>query len=187
MSTGNGTTINGFDLAQEREAMQAMREHPEAGAIVLRTRHRWRDAAAIEGAGNEIELADATLEREQHRFRTDFPRELGGGDAGPTPGETLLGALAGCLGSSYVATAAAEGIAIDRLEIDVAADVDLRGTYGFDSVPARPSEIEVTLRVRSDAPQEALEALAEVGKRHSPVSDALLHPMALRVRVEPMS
>jgi uncharacterized OsmC-like protein len=180
------TTINGFDLGQERETMEAMRQQPGAGAITIRTRHRWQNAAEIEGASEAIELTDGTLERGHHSFHTDFPREMGGQDAGPTPGETLLAALAGCIGSSYAASAAARGVAIEAMEIDIDADVDLRGTYGIDAVPARPSEIAVTLRVRSDASRDEIEQLAEVSKRHSPVADSLLHTVALRMTVEPM-
>jgi uncharacterized OsmC-like protein len=186
MEMNQSNTINGFDLEQEREAMEAMRRQPETGAITIRTRHRWRSAAEIEGASDEIELADGPLERRHHRFHTDFPREMGGQDAGPAPGEMLMAALAGCIGSSYAASAAARGVGVDAMEIDINADVDLRGTYGIDSVPARPSEIAVTLRVRSDASRGELEALSEVSKRHSPVADSLLHPLALRLTVESM-
>jgi uncharacterized OsmC-like protein len=184
--TSRQNTINGFDLAQERETMEAMRQQPETGAITIRTLHRWQSAAAIEGSSEEIAMADGAIERGHHHFRTDFPREMGGTDAGPAPGEMLLAALAGCLGSSYAASAASQGIAIEAMEIAIDADVDLRGTYGIDSVPARPSEVAVTLRVRSDAEIRDLQALSTVSTRHSPVSDALLHPVALRVRVEPL-
>jgi uncharacterized OsmC-like protein len=176
--------INGFDLEQEREAMETMRRQPEAGAITIRTRHRWQDAAAVDGSGREIEMADGALDRGHHAFRTDFPRELGGQDGGPAPGESLLAALAGCIGSSYVASAAAEGIAIEAMEIDVAAQVDLRGTYGIDGVAARPSEIAVTLRVRSGAAPGELAAISEASKSHSPVADSLMHPVLLRLSVE---
>jgi uncharacterized OsmC-like protein len=179
-------TINGFDLAQERETMEAMQREPEAGSIVIRTRHRWQNAAAVGGSSDEIELAEGALQRGHHRFQTDFPREMGGQDAGPAPGEMLMAALAGCIGSSYAASAAVEGIAIDAMEIEVDASVDLRGTYGIDSVDARPSEIVVTLRVRSESAQRELDALSDVSRRHSPVADSLVNPVSLRLRVEPL-
>jgi uncharacterized OsmC-like protein len=187
METNQTTKLNGFDLGQERENMETMRRQPEAGAITIRTRHRWQNGAEIEGASDGIELADGKLERGHHHFHTDFPREMGGRDSGPAPGETLLAALAGCIGSAYAASAAAQGVEIDEMEVDIDADVDLRGSYGIGSIPARPSGIAVTLRIRSDAERSDLEALGEASKRHSPVADSLLHAVALRVRVEQMA
>ncbi|GAA1337335.1 OsmC family protein [Saccharothrix algeriensis] len=104
---------------------------------------------------------------------SDEPTALGGGDSAANPVEQLLGALGNCLAVGYAANATAAGIAIERLDVDVRGDIDLRvflglaqGHAGFDSITAR-------VRLVSDAPQAELDALHARVVASSPVGHTL--------------
>ncbi len=62
---------------------------------------------------------------------SDEPTSLGGGDAAPNPVEQLLGALGNCLAVGYAANASVAGISIERLDITLDGDLDLRSFLGL--------------------------------------------------------
>lgn len=53
---------------------------------------------------------------------------VGGFHDAPNPGDVLCAALAACLDSTTRIVAARLGVTLERLEVDVSADVDVRGT-----------------------------------------------------------
>jgi uncharacterized OsmC-like protein len=57
---------------------------------------------------------------------------VGGYHDGPNPGDLLCAALAACLDSTIRIIAERLGVALFQLEVDVTADVDVRGTLLFD-------------------------------------------------------
>ena len=121
------TSHNGLDVALLQEAVDELREHPESATVTIRTRHRWDDGFAVDGYADEIEEAGEVSAR-AFTFRTDWPREVGGRDTGPSPGEAILGALGGCVAMTYITKAATRGVDIDELEVAIEASVDLRAS-----------------------------------------------------------
>lgn len=73
-----------------------------------------------------LALGSATYPRD-FTVESDEPPELLGGDAAPNPQELLLAALNACLTVGIVATAAAEGVRIEHLQLRPSGTLDLRG------------------------------------------------------------
>ena len=93
-------------------------------------------------------------------FIIDEPEARGGTNLGPTPTDTALAALVGCVNVIGHKCAAEMGIDIGHLEIDAVCDFDRRGV-------TLAEEIDIpftaaTLTVRADGPANA-EALVRVG------------------------
>jgi uncharacterized OsmC-like protein len=174
---------NGIVLDQLQGIVDAVRSHPEAGKVTIRTRHRWDDAFAVDGHAIEIEHG-AEVETRTHSFRTDWPRDVGGNDSGPTPGETVLAALGACVAMTYIIKAATQGVDIDELEVTLEAQVDFRGTFELDSVRPGLGGVTVTVGVRSDADDAALDELGQASSRTSPVYDTLANPVPLQLSVQ---
>ncbi len=173
---------NGIDLDVLHETVEGIRQHPEAGAVTVRTRSRWDGGFAVDGRSEAIEEAGQVLSR-THTFRTDWP-EPWGGDSGPTPGaESLMATLGACVATTYIAKAALQGIMIDELEVTVEGQVDLQGLFEIGSTSSRFSDITVTVGVRSDADDAVLTGLGQTTSRTSPVYDSLVHPVPLQLRV----
>ena len=69
-----------------------------------------------------------------HTVACDEPRSVGGSDTAQSPVELLLTSLATCQAITYRIWAAELGIALDRVEVEVVGDIDLRGLLGVDDV-----------------------------------------------------
>ena len=107
----------------------------------------------------------------------DAPPALGGVDSGPAATEVLLAALAGCVTSGITANAALFDVPIDGLEIDLEADIDLRGVFGHDkSVKNGFSDIRYTVTIKSPASEDKVRRCKETIDRKSPVLDTLTKP-----------
>jgi hypothetical protein len=83
---------NGLDLDVLQDAIDMIREQPEAGIVTIRTLHRWDEGFGVDGYAKEVEEGGEVTTR-RFTFRTDWPPAVGGRDSGPSPGEALLGAL----------------------------------------------------------------------------------------------
>ena len=181
--TGTPARDNGIDLELLRGVVDALREQPEAAAVTIRTRHRWDEAFAVDGFAEEIEEAGEVTAR-TFRFRTDWPPDVGGRDSGPSPGEAILGALGGCVAMTYISKAAMRGIVVEEREVGIKAQVDLQGVFELDSVRAGLLGAVVTVRVRSDADDAALEDLGRTVTRTSAVYESLANPVPLHIAVQ---
>src|SRR5215472_5647226 len=67
-----------------------------------------------------------------HKFTVDEPEALGGGNVAANPAEYALAALGSCQAITYQVWAAQLGIKLDKVEIGIDGDIDLRGFLGID-------------------------------------------------------
>jgi uncharacterized OsmC-like protein len=171
-------TRNGIDATETLAYIGLLGEQPEAGAVTIRTRHRWDTAYAVDWHAEELTVAGERLARD-HALTIDVPEDMGGTDAGPVPGEALLAALGACVSQQLVELATLRGIDIDGLEVTCEAEVDLRGSYGL---AGRPGLTGATIdaRVRSAVDDDVLAELLQEAVRTSPAADSLANPVPLR-------
>ena len=108
----------------------------------------------------------------------DEPAVLGGTNKGPNPVEVLLGSLGTCQEIVIVAYAAALGIELEAVKIDVRGDIDLRGLFNVADVPSgfKGIRFEAEIKARNATPQQ-LEQLKALGLAHCPVLDTLKRPI----------
>jgi uncharacterized OsmC-like protein len=179
----NQGLCNGIDVNQLRAMTEAIRAQPEAGTVIIRTRHRWDGGFAVDGSAEQLENAGEVTAR-TFTFRTDWPPAAGGRDRGPTPGELVLAALGSCLASTYATQAAASGVDIDELEVTLEASVDLRGQFELAAVRPGLAGVQARVAVRSEADNPAVEALGEAVGRTSPLYDTLVNPVPIEISVD---
>src|SRR5699024_44032 len=79
----------------------------------------------------------------------DEPPVLLGTNKGPNAVELVLQALAFCYAVGYVANAAAKGIEITRMDIEVEGDADVRSFLGLEGPRPGFTRIRTTARVSS--------------------------------------
>jgi uncharacterized OsmC-like protein len=95
----------------------------------------------------------------------------GGFDLGPTPVELLFASLGSCLASTFLNQAAARGVPIDQVEVDVQGKTDPRANLpNHPDVPNFPHEVSFELRVVSSASEEVIVELFEAAERLCPIS-----------------
>ncbi|MBL8190484.1 MAG: OsmC family protein, partial [Acidobacteria bacterium] len=107
-----------------------------------------------------------------------------GEDNGANPVEYVMAALAGCLTTSLVYHAAAQGITIESVESSYEGELDLHGFLGLsDKVRNGYESLNVTFRIKADAPEEKLRELVELAQRRSPVFDIVSNPVPVTVQL----
>jgi uncharacterized OsmC-like protein len=113
----------------------------------------------------------------------DEPEILGGTNTASNPVEQILGALGSCLAIGYTAGAVARGITIDDLRIDLAGNIDLPVFFGLKAGHAGYERVDAKVYLKTDAPQDVIDALHDDVFRTSPVGNTLERPAVLDVRV----
>ncbi len=108
-----------------------------------------------------------------HVVIVDEPNAFGGEDSAANPAEVLLAALGTSLSVTLRCHAALLGIAVGRISVELAGDLDIRGF--FDTDPAIRSgfpDIKLKVAVESQATPEHLAQLLRATDRGCPVLDA---------------
>jgi uncharacterized OsmC-like protein len=101
-------------------------------------------------------------------------------------GDLLLASLAACQEITLRMVAAAMGIELRNVEIDVAGDLDFRGTMGIDAeTPVGFLRIRTTVRFDADAPADRLQRLAARAERYCVVGATLRDGTALTTDIAP--
>jgi uncharacterized OsmC-like protein len=166
--------LNGVDLVSVRSITDRYRGDPASGHRPFGARVRW-----LGGYRTESQLGDVSL------VRGDEPVDLAGSATGPSPEDMLLGAVGQCLIVGLAGTAAARGIRIDELEVDVRGVVNLSAAYGVekDASPGFES-VDVNVRLESDVSKAQLEQLLEDAMATAPIPNTVQRPVPVRARLD---
>ena len=187
MTTPTLTHVNGVNVDQLVDTVNAIQENPDLARFQFRAHNEWIDGGhsrtsiqSFYGAGQE----DTSRSR-PFVLEGDEPPVLLGGNAGPNAVEAVLHALASCLAVGFVYNAAAQGINVESLSFDLEGDLDLRAFLGLsDEVRPGYESITLTYCVASDAPREQLEELCDYVQKTSPVLDIITNPVHVSVTLE---
>jgi uncharacterized OsmC-like protein len=111
---------------------------------------------------------------------TDSPPSFVGFDLGPSSPELVLGALGSCLNHSFLIQAAAHGLKLDALEVEVTGQIDQRaGTPGNDGIPFHPHRIAYVFHVTSPASAEEIETVRAAVERSCPILNLIRRPQEI--------
>lgn len=176
-------TLNGWNVQAMTDAINGVRENPDAGPLHWRSHVTWDGGFGLDVHTEEIRQLGQGMPR-HFTLRGDHPPELLGANTGPTAIETCLAALGSCITGTYAAQATARGVEIEALEVDIEGVIDLNGFFGLRSVPPRLSDVTVSVRVKSDADSATLEEILKATRAHSPIYDTVTHPVAISASVE---
>jgi uncharacterized OsmC-like protein len=178
--------VNGVSVTKLFETIGAIQGNPTIANFNFRAKGRWVNGAHNQTTINDFYGACQTHSRSQpFVFEKDEPPVLLGEDHGANPVEYALAALNGCLTTSLIYHAAAQGIKIDEVESTLSGDVDLHGFLGLDeNVRNGYEKIKVTFKIKSDAPEQKLRELVELAQNRSPVFDIVSHPTPVEVSME---
>jgi uncharacterized OsmC-like protein len=101
-------------------------------------------------------------------------------------GDLLLASLAACQEITLRMVAAAMGIELRNVEVNVDGDLDFRGTMGIDGeTPVGFQSIRTTVRFAADAPPERLQRLAARAERYCVVGATLREGTTLSTDIAP--
>ena len=162
-------------MAYQR-VQRAIRLRPSVGQGTHVTKVRVRDGMTCE------------IEDGKWKLVADEVEGLGGNDKGPNPGTFGRAALGSCLAIGYAMSAAALGVSLASIEVDIETDYDARGMFDVDdNVSPGWSGIRYYVRVESSAGEEAVMRVIEHADKHSPLLDgfARAHAIQRHVQISP--
>ena len=109
-------------------------------------------------------------------------RGVGGEGTAACSGDLLLGALAACAQLTCQLVAAAMGIPLEHVRVDVEGEMDLRGTLGISrDVPVGFQDIKATFNISApQATEEQLTALREKTEQYCVVMRTLTEPPPIK-------
>lgn len=173
---------NGVEVSRINQTVEAINQDASKAKFQFRLKNRWingsHNRSVIQhfyGAGQEDESR-----KEPFVFDNGEPACLLGKDEGANPVEFLLHALAGCMTTTMVYHAAAQGIKVEEIESELDGHLDLRGFLKLDDAIRKGyRDINVRFYVKSDASIEQLEELA----KNSPVYDVVNNPTPVNITV----
>ena len=175
----NGEKNDGFNGVNTQilsTVYNSLQSQPEMAKATFSVKSEWNGGFSVTSSSKGFRIGGQNIERNtEYRTQYDFPNQLSGEGRGPTVCEACMGSLAACLTQTIVAHATSRGIHIDRIDIDVEGDVDLRGFTGI-STDVRPGaqQFRVNMNIKSNtASKEQINELREIGKRFSPAFDTL--------------
>jgi len=151
----------------QRPLKEQYRVQPDAARITLRA----QGAGADSPMACSVDLGRALYDAQAHVG-------VGGAGTAACSGDLLLGALAACAQLTAQMVAANMGLTVERLEVSVEGDLDLRGTLGMDpTAPVGFAAIRTRFEVVAPgASEEQLARLRERAERYCVVLQTLLQP-----------
>ncbi len=183
MSTA--TVDNGVNTGALLGARDALREAPAAAEFTWRVTSEW-----VGGTHSKqtIEHFTGLGAQQQHKqafvLEGDHPEVFASEDHAPTPVETVLAALAGCLTAGVAAVAQNRGIQLRSVTATVEGQHNILGILGGDpEVRNGFNEVNVKFHIDADATPEEIEALLAQSQKRSAVFDALTNPTPVKVSV----
>lgn len=173
------TTINGIDTAALQEMAGAVSDDPAKGIVKFNVTSAWqggtKSATRVESfhLGGEEIPKDFTID-------IDEPAELCGANTAPNPQEMLMAAFNACMMVGYVAGASLKGIALEKVEIATAGELDLRGFLGLDaSIKPGYDSIQYTVTLKGDGTAEQFQEIHETVMATSPNRFNISQPIHL--------
>jgi uncharacterized OsmC-like protein len=157
--------------AVQRPFKEQYRREPDSSRITLRA----KGSETSTPMACSVDLGRAIYNAEAHKG-------VGGAGTGACSGDLLLGALAACAQITCQMVAASMGVPVERVEVTVEGDLDLRGTLGISKdVPVGFESIHLNFDLRApQATEEQLQAVREKTEQYCVVMQTLLRPPTIQ-------
>ncbi len=185
-ATTTPRSLNGVNVGQLVDTIAAIEKDPSLARFQFRAKHQWIDGTHARssvkdfyGAGREDDSRSEAFE-----FDHDEPPIILGDNRGVNPVEYAMAALAGCVTTGFVINAAARGIKLDSVRVELEGELDLRGLLNLsDEVRIGYEQVRVRFYIESDVPDKDIEDLLHYTKNLSPVFDIFTNPVPVHVEL----
>jgi uncharacterized OsmC-like protein len=177
------TRINGFSMDDIMGTVNAIQADPEIARFEFRVKNKW-----IDGGHNRSWIQDFYGGGQEDQSRmvpfvhdNSEPPILLGNNEGANPVEYILHGLAGCMTTTMVLHAAANGIMLTSVESRLEGDLDVQGFLGLnDKVRNGYQNIRVSFTIKgnlTDAEKQMLESFVQ----KSPVFDIVTNSVPVSI------
>jgi uncharacterized OsmC-like protein len=178
-----GDDRHGVNFPNLAATVQAVTETPVLAKCKFYTSAEWLGGAKIKSSHPGFDQAEGELlmhhrEESPKAYVGDEPVALLGSDAGPSPSETLLHAMANCVSVTTSYHSAARGIPLDAFKVNLEGDMDLQGFADLDdNVTPAYQNIRAKVRIKAGGKEAAIAELLKFTTSHSPMCDSVSRPV----------
>jgi uncharacterized OsmC-like protein len=163
------------------ETVDAVRREPTLGHVTFSLEGQTDGGLRLNSQTGALSQAGNvdTSRRGKFKLQSDEPVSLLGSDQAVSPAEYVMKGLAGCYAVTLAALAAQDGIALTRVDVNLAFDVNLSGFLGIDK-NVRPGAQQIRVDVAVDSPgtsRAQIEQLVRKLQERSPIRDTLANPV----------
>jgi uncharacterized OsmC-like protein len=180
------TIVNGVNVSQLTDTINAIEQDPTIARFQFRAHHEWLDGTHAVTRVKDFYGANKEDDSRTEPFELhhDEPPVILGNNLGVNPVEYAMSALAGCVTTVFVVNAAARGINLKSVRVELEGEIDLRGLLNLNKT-VRPGYEQIRMKyfVESDAPREEIEELLQYAKGKSPVHDVITNPVPVKVEL----
>jgi uncharacterized OsmC-like protein len=172
------STVNGVDVQKLGNLIEDVKREPWKARLSFTVKSEWKGGFRAVHTVSDYVVGDETAAHSKaHSITTDEPLQILGKDAGISPSEVLLSALASCLSVGYAANAAGMGIDIKELRFEITGQGDLQGFMNLNGVRPGITEVHVKTFIQADASRQQLEELHQIVNSRSPIWDTICKPV----------
>jgi uncharacterized OsmC-like protein len=177
--------INGVDVEHLLHAREVLTGAPEAAQFTWRAGNEWVSGTESRTTTtNFFGLGEEQSHANTHTVVTDHPTVFGAADAGATPVEVALMALAGCLTAGIASVSQNWGVKLNSVKATLEGDMDLAGILGIDAdVRNGFSAVRVAYDIDADTDDATIAAIVAQSQKRSAVFDLMTNPTAVTVEV----
>jgi uncharacterized OsmC-like protein len=182
MSENN--TRNGVNVTDLMAAIEAVKMEPANGKLSFTVNSKWAGGfKAKHTTSGFVVGTGAGARAKNHTLSTDEPNEILGSDTGISPAETLISSLAACLTVGYAANAAALGIDLEELSLEITGNGSLEGFMNIRDQRPGMSDLNIKTHIKSNAPKDKLKELHDYVNDHSPIWDTICNPVKIQSQI----
>ena len=176
--------LNGVSTPALFATIDVVKGQPQLAAFQFRASGEW-----LGGTHMQTTMSDFSGAGGEHSHKVaytaeaDHPAVLCGQDAGPTPVEYVLHALAACLTAGIANIAAARGVTLHSVTSSLQGDMDLRGILGLSKeVRNGFNTVRVQFDIKGDAPEAKLREVVQQACNRSAVLDILSNGVPISIQ-----
>jgi uncharacterized OsmC-like protein len=176
---------NGVDVDRLGGMVEAVKKDPSLATLRFTMHSEWKGGLRAQHSGGQYTVGTTTTKHRTSRtIVTDEPPEILGTDAGISPAEMMLASLGSCLMVGYSANAAALGLDLEEVTLDITGEGDLQGFMNIGNTRPGLSKISVSANVRAkNASAQQLKELHDYVNQHSPIWDTIANPVRIDSRL----
>lgn len=180
---------NGINLENINTLVNNIQQDEDIAKVKFKAKSDWLGGTKAAVTISEIYSNDQNISPINRVFKliVDEPAVLGGTDEYPNPVEYLATGLCGCLTAGIATNAALFKTALEKIEVEVQVNFDVRGVLGLnDNAPNGPLNLhyKVLLKGKNGATPEQLRKAKETLDRKSPIKNTIELPLTITTEFE---
>jgi uncharacterized OsmC-like protein len=178
-----GEDRHGVNYPNLAATVKAVQETPVMAKCKFYTSAEWLGGAKMKSSHPGFDQGEGQSlirhrDEEPKGYTGDEPTALLGSDAGPSPAETLLHAMANCVAVTTSYHSAARGIPLDAFQVNLEGDTDLQGFADLDdNVTPAYQNIRGKVQIKAGGKKEEIEELLKFASSYSPICDSVSRPV----------